>query len=56
MPHFQTSTDSPWGVFLYSLSTLWVWVEGVVKISGLFLWCCFAGMGISRLGCPNRLC
>lgn len=45
-----------WGVFLYSLSTLWVWVEGVIKTSGLFPWCCFAGMGTSRLGFPNRLC
>ena len=38
------------GVFLYSLTTLWVWVEGVIMMPGLFLWCCFAGMGISRLG------
>lgn len=50
------TVSRPWGVFLYSLSTLWVWVEGVIKTSGLFPWCCFAGMGISQLGFPNRLC
>ena len=44
------------GVFLYSLSTLWVWVAGAMKMSGLLPWCCFAGMGSSRLGFPSRLC